>query len=206
MAARRRRAPASSGEQRNATVGPEPESHPHQAPPARPAASASRDAGARAKRASWCRRSSVAWRSRSMSPDIRLATNTATRPRLCTASTRRTSPGSTSRDCDVDVLVDGIHNTTAGSMASGSGTTRSPLVTTTPPYTEAALLSAWPSSSALTAITSPRAASKRSRSPPARSATASAAPPTRIAPLKPMPRPAGIGDSTHRWRAPPTRR
>lgn len=122
---------------------------------------------------------------------------------LNTASERDTSSESEARDRSVEVVAaPGTQATTAG-MVSGekpSGscvTANSPLVSiaaTTPPKIDAPTLSAWCSSSAVSANISHRPASV---STPSRCTTAAAAPPTRTAPLKPKPRPIGMGDRTH---------
>ena len=143
----RRRSPwRRRGRTSRAIDGPLPDSQPHHAPAARPSARAACDGGKAAKRASWCSRSAVATPRASTSPAASAATSSAVRPTLNTASENDTLPPRAPRDLCVDVACGGIHATITGSRASGTGTTRPAAVATTPPYSDAATLSAWPSS------------------------------------------------------------
>ena len=136
---------------------------------------------------SWWRRSSVAVRRASTSPAASAAISSAVRPTLKTASSKATCSGRTRRALAVAVSRSGTQITIASSRASGTRTARPPATATTPPYTEAATLSACPSSTAAFRNISARA----SRSGRPCCTHAAYRPPTRAAPEKPRPRPPG---------------
>ena len=76
------------------------------------------------------------------------------RPTLNTASSNDTLAGRAVREAAVNVVSSGIHSTTSGRSGVSIRTAWVPAVATTPPYSEAATLSAWPSRSAVIARTS----------------------------------------------------
>lgn len=135
----------------------------------------------------------MAVRSESMSPVVSAAISSATRPTLWTASPNGTVSGRTVRARRVDVELAGHQTTTSIDVAIGTRIVRPPAETQHPPYADGAALSGWVSMAEPTrkaASTSPLAAK---------------APATTAAPLKPRPRPGGIGLLHHNGPSPPHR-
>ncbi|CAB5064194.1 unannotated protein [freshwater metagenome] len=186
-----------------ATVGPEPDSHAHQAPAFTKLFNVSCEAGTFLNRTSWCNRSCVAVCRAETSFAANAATKSAVRPTLNTASANGTVAGSFVRDSLVEVCCCGTQTIIDGSSSVGIRTVEPATLATTPPSRDAATLSGCPSSSAAIAKISCCASIKTVSSVPFFCACASDTPAIRAAPLKPNPLPIGICERTHNGPVPP---
>src|SRR5579875_15266 len=166
-------------------VVPAPDQKEVRAPARRRPARRAGASGNSEARASWWRRSSPA-SGRSCRRSARPAMSSPSRPRLNTASSRRTWSARTLRAAAVSSSLSGTRatNTRPGSRASRLQTAPPPIVvaTTSPPKAEAAAFSGWPSTFTPHEKGSPAPAA-------AAAATASAAD-------EPSPRPTGMAEST----------
>ena len=172
---------------------PVPESHAPCAPAWSAAAIAGTSAGMIPARTGWCSASSQAQRNAARLPVAMDVAKRAVRDRLKTASARETMGGSSARTAAVSLRACGTKMTACRPRGTGTALAhqRPPARTHTcmPPYSAAAVLSAWPSASA----TSCRAASTPAAGSvvPVR-ASAAKSPETSAAEEDPKPAPIGM--------------